>query len=175
MSEMVIIPQSITEPNNDIVVQRDYQLFIKNYSSNQLDYNAQMVNYEADGARNSDTDSDALIVENVQACYQVVVEEKEHGVECLIRMIITSSTLMPQNYSSEAIIKIQKMKNMLWFDLTRLSTEEEITHEEFIDTCANNDGDERRQPALRRLALNDVVNSLKKGRLGDQTKNLVTM
>ncbi|GJV43411.1 hypothetical protein Tco_1427947 [Tanacetum coccineum] len=43
-------PKSITEPNNDIVVERGYQLFLKNYSSNQLDYNGQMVNYETDGA-----------------------------------------------------------------------------------------------------------------------------
>nr|GEV12819.1 ribonuclease TUDOR 1-like [Tanacetum cinerariifolium] len=32
---------------------------------------------------------------------RVVVEEKEHGVECLIRMIITSSTVMTPNHSRE--------------------------------------------------------------------------
>ncbi|GKA14082.1 hypothetical protein Tco_0693728 [Tanacetum coccineum] len=67
-----------------------------------------------------------------------------------------------------------KLKKVLK-PIIALNTKNSVTHEEFIDTCANNDGDERRQPALRRLALNDVVNSLKKGRLGDQTKNLVTM
>ncbi|GJX49744.1 hypothetical protein Tco_0276589 [Tanacetum coccineum] len=67
-------------------------------------------------------------------------------------------------------MKLKKVLKPI-IDLNRKNS---VTHEEFIDTCANNDGD-KRQPALRRLALNDVVNSLKKGRLGDQTKNLVTM
>ena len=87
-------------------------------------------------------------------------------------------------------IEIQKAKKKLWFDLMREPTEEEIakkagisvkryrevrkvskpilslnrknpvTQEEFIDTFADNDGDERRQPALLRLALDDVVISL---------------
>ncbi|GJV13079.1 hypothetical protein Tco_1354620 [Tanacetum coccineum] len=64
--------KSITEPNKDIVVERDYARFLKTQvSSNQFDYHGQMVNYEDDGARDSDTDSDVLIVENVQACNQV--------------------------------------------------------------------------------------------------------
>ncbi|PWA95406.1 RNA polymerase sigma-70 [Artemisia annua] len=88
-------------------------------------------------------------------------------------------------------IEIQKAKKKLWFDLMREPTEEEIakkagislkryrevrkvskpilslnrknpvTQEEFIDTFADNDGDERRQPALLRLALDDVLDSLK--------------
>ncbi|GJR20208.1 RNA polymerase sigma factor sigE, chloroplastic/mitochondrial [Tanacetum coccineum] len=88
-------------------------------------------------------------------------------------------------------IEIQKAKKKLWFDLMRQPTEEEIakkagislkryrevtkvskpilslnrknpvTQEEFIDTFADNDGDERRQPALLRLALDDVLDSLK--------------
>nr|GEW89829.1 RNA polymerase sigma factor sigE, chloroplastic/mitochondrial [Tanacetum cinerariifolium] len=88
-------------------------------------------------------------------------------------------------------IEIQKAKKKLWFDLMRQPTEEEIakkagislkryrevtkvskpilslnrknpvTQEEFIDTFADNDGNERRQPALLRLALDDVLDSLK--------------
>ncbi|KAI3800215.1 hypothetical protein L1987_35526 [Smallanthus sonchifolius] len=88
-------------------------------------------------------------------------------------------------------IEIQKAKKKLWFDNMRPPTEEEIakkagisleryrevtkasrpilslnrknpvTQEEFINTIADNDGDERRQPALLRLALDDVLDSLK--------------
>ncbi|KAI3792982.1 hypothetical protein L1987_35594 [Smallanthus sonchifolius] len=88
-------------------------------------------------------------------------------------------------------IEIQKAKKKLWFDNKRPPTEEEIakkagisleryrevtkasrpilslnrknpvTQEEFINTIADNDGDERRQPALLRLALDDVLDSLK--------------
>ncbi|KAK9071647.1 hypothetical protein SSX86_008076 [Deinandra increscens subsp. villosa] len=88
-------------------------------------------------------------------------------------------------------IEIQKAKKKLWFDHMRPPTEEEIakkagisleryreviktsrpilslnrknpvTQEEFINTIADNDGDERRQPALLRLALDDVLDSLK--------------
>lgn len=88
-------------------------------------------------------------------------------------------------------IEIQKAKKKLWFEHMRPPTEEEIakkagisleryrevtktsrpilslnrknsvTQEEFINTIADNDGDERRQPALLRLALDDVLDSLK--------------
>ncbi|KAK1409099.1 hypothetical protein QVD17_35624 [Tagetes erecta] len=88
-------------------------------------------------------------------------------------------------------IEIQKAKKKLWFDHMRPPTEEEIakkagicleryrevtkasrpilslnrknpvTQEEFINTISDSDGDERRQPALLRLALDDVLDSLK--------------
>ncbi|KAI7748595.1 hypothetical protein M8C21_012957 [Ambrosia artemisiifolia] len=88
-------------------------------------------------------------------------------------------------------IEIQKAKKKLWFENMRPPTEEEIakkagisleryrdvtktskpilslnrknsvTQEEFINTFADDDGDERRQPALLRLALDDVLDSLK--------------
>ncbi|KAJ0558929.1 putative RNA polymerase sigma-70 region 3, RNA polymerase sigma-70 region 2 [Helianthus annuus] len=88
-------------------------------------------------------------------------------------------------------IEIQKAKKKLWFDHMRPPTEEEIankagisveryrdvtktsrpilslnrknsvTQEEFINSFADDDGDERRQPALLRLALDDVLDSLK--------------
>ncbi|KAJ7959290.1 RNA polymerase sigma factor [Quillaja saponaria] len=88
-------------------------------------------------------------------------------------------------------VEIQKAKLELTFELQRLPTEEEIiervgisperyhevmrasksvlslhsrhaiTQEEFIDGITNVDGDNRRQPALLRLALDDVLDSLK--------------
>lgn len=41
-----------------------------------------------------------------------------------------------------------------------LNRKNPVTQEEFINTIADSDGDERRQPALLRLALDDVVNSV---------------
>ncbi|GJT48343.1 hypothetical protein Tco_0974500 [Tanacetum coccineum] len=79
--------KSITEPNKDIVVERDYARFLKTQvSSNQFDYHGQMVNYEDDGARDSDTDSDVLIVENVQACNQVDKTQKRSSLWAIVEL-----------------------------------------------------------------------------------------
>ncbi|KAD5961207.1 hypothetical protein E3N88_12680 [Mikania micrantha] len=109
----------------------------------------------------------------------------------IIRSMTLSSFLKVPFGLESVKIEIQKAKKKLWFDHMKPPTEEEIakkagisleryrevtktsrpvlslnrknsvTQEEFINTIADDDGDERRQPALLRLALDDVLDSLK--------------
>lgn len=74
------VQKSTTEPNRDVVPEPDFLSYLQtldgfSYSGSgfpQSVLKGQLVNYEDNGVRDdSDTDSDVLIVENLQACNQV--------------------------------------------------------------------------------------------------------
>ncbi|GKD44793.1 RNA polymerase sigma factor sigE, chloroplastic/mitochondrial, partial [Tanacetum coccineum] len=95
---------------------------------------------------------------NVAADKAVEAHAKE---ENLIAIKAPHGTTLEVPDLDEVMFVMLKLTASSTENMHLLRPSDPVTQEEFIGTFADNDGDERRQSALLRLALDDVLDSLK--------------